>query len=254
MKISVITPVYNCNKFIRQTIESVLSQTGDFELEYIIKDGGSTDGTLDILNEYKDKCIIISEKDSSVAEAINTGAKLATGDVCGILMGDDMYESGALQLVVDAFKKYPDKKWLYGRCRIINEKGTEIRRFITLYKNIWGFYYFRWLLLCENFISEPATFWHMALWKELGGWHCVWNRADDYCQWLKMAQKSKAISLRKYVSSFRLHQDSVTSQFPEMQMEEELEVAKQYGNFFQYWIHKWLCYIRRIIYKVISKK
>ena len=78
MKISVITPCLNSRRYIRQTIESVLSQKGDFELEYIIRDGCSTDGTLGILSDYKNQCIMFSQKGNSPQEAINAGIKMAT--------------------------------------------------------------------------------------------------------------------------------------------------------------------------------
>ena len=80
MKISVITPVLNGEKFIRQTVESVIHQQGDFELEYIVCDGESTDRTLDILAEYNDKITVISKKDNSPQEAINKGMKVASGE------------------------------------------------------------------------------------------------------------------------------------------------------------------------------
>jgi glycosyltransferase involved in cell wall biosynthesis len=157
-KVSVVTPVYNGENYIRETVESVLSQKGDFELEYIICDGMSTDRTLEILEEYKNSCRIISRNDGSPQEAINYGMNLATGEIACWLNADDLFSPGALEAVVKAFEKHPERRWLYGRCCIIDSSGGEIRKCISFYKHFIGFFYSWNILLCENFISQPSTF------------------------------------------------------------------------------------------------
>ena len=106
MKVSIITVVYNRADVIRDTIESVLSQTYK-NIEYIIIDGASTDGTMDVVNEYKDKISkIISESDKGLYDAINKGIKEATGDVIGLIHSDDFYlDNLVVQRIVDTFKK-----------------------------------------------------------------------------------------------------------------------------------------------------
>ena len=114
MKISLITACYNSEATIRTTIESVLSQKG-VDIEYIVVDGGSTDGTVEILKDYENKFLNLStvqpfnfrwlsEKDNGMYDAINKGIKMATGDIVGILNADDMFESDdTLAHVVEAF-------------------------------------------------------------------------------------------------------------------------------------------------------
>jgi len=102
MKISIITTSFNSAKTIEDTIKSVINQSYR-DIEHIIIDGGSIDGTLDIINKYKDKITkIVSEKDNGIYDAMNKGIKLATGEVVGILNSDDFYSSNStLQMVAD---------------------------------------------------------------------------------------------------------------------------------------------------------
>ena len=106
MKVSIITVVFNRVDVVRDTIESVLNQTYK-NIEYIIIDGASTDGTMDVVSEYKDKISkIVSEPDNGLYDAINKGIEQATGDVVGLIHSDDFYTDNlVIQRVVDAFNK-----------------------------------------------------------------------------------------------------------------------------------------------------
>ena len=160
MKISIVTPVRNGRQFIRDTVESILAQQGDFELEYIVCDGQSTDGTLEILAEYP-QCRVISRKDGGPFHAINYGMSLATGEMGAWLNADDIYLPGTLAKVADYFRTHPAINWLYGNCPIIDENGREIRRPITLYKELIGFRYSR------NMLLLPLSFSFFLYWRLL---------------------------------------------------------------------------------------
>jgi glycosyltransferase involved in cell wall biosynthesis len=252
MKISVITPVYNGEKYIRRTIESILSQKGDFELEYIVCDGKSTDGTLRILEEYKDRCIIVSRKDGSPQAAINSGMEMATGDIGCWLNADDIFEPGALQAVAETFRKRPACRWLYGRCRIIDENGREIRKPVTLYKNLLGYFYSRATLLCENFINQPSVFWKMDLWRSVDKLSGKYRAAWDYELWMNMADKARPAHVRKMLASFRRHPESISQNNFDKQFSEELEISRKYGNIATYFLH-WIN-ARKIVcvYKLLA--
>jgi dsRNA-specific ribonuclease len=104
MKISIITISYNSEKTIESTITSVINQPKN-NLEYIIVDGVSTDGTLDIIEKYKDERFkVVSEKDNGISDAFNKGINLSTGDVIGIINSDDMLTENALSVVENAFE------------------------------------------------------------------------------------------------------------------------------------------------------
>ena len=146
MTISIITTNFNTDKYLERTIKSILSQKGNFQLEYIITDGKSSDNSINIIKKY-DKEVkngkwgryieykYISEKDKGQSDGINKGLRMATGDIVAFLNSDDVYTEGTLDKVVTYFKENTDCMWLTGYCRIIDENNKEIRKYITEYKN-----------------------------------------------------------------------------------------------------------------------
>jgi hypothetical protein len=124
MKISIVTICYNRAFDIEKTIKSVVNQIFE-DIQYIIIDGGSTDGTLDVINKYKGKIDkIVSEKDHGVYDAMNKGLALATGDyVLFMNGGDSLYDQNVL---IDLFSKAPEVDLIYGECMLVDEHGTEI--------------------------------------------------------------------------------------------------------------------------------
>ena len=228
MKVSIITPSYNQSQFIERTIQSVLSQ--DYaNIEYIIMDGGSTDGTIEILNKYSDKIIWKSEKDNGQSDAINKGLKMATGDIVAYLNSDDTYEPEAISKAVKFFQENPEKKWAYGKCKIINKKDQKIRKPITAYKNLLLKKYSYSKLLTENFISQPATFWKKELHQELGYFDENENFCMDYEFWLRLGQKYPAGVINEYLANFRYYSNSKSGSVNKQQFRDQLRLAKKYG-------------------------
>ncbi len=250
-KISVITAVLNGEKHIRETVESVLSQKGDFDLEYIVRDGKSIDRTLEILREYEDRCVVISEKDGSPQQAINSGMEMATGDICCWLNADDCFNPGTLERVANVFEGHPDRLWCYGYCSIIDGNGREIRKPITWYKSILGYFFSRNMLLCENYINQPSTFWKRELWEMAGYLENEYKAAFDYHQWIKMAGLSKAIPIHTRLARFRRHPGSISENHFERQFDEEMSIVRQYGNFMHVFIHTLNRYKIVFIYKLL---
>jgi len=233
MKISIITPSFNQAEFIERTILSVLDQNYP-DLEYIVMDGGSTDGTVEILKKYADKIIWRSEKDNGQSDAINKGLRMATGEIAAYLNSDDTYAPGTFEKVAKFFENPPagglEKKWVYGKCKIINTKNREIRKPLTAYKNLLLKNYSYPKLLSENFISQPATFWKREIHSELG----FFNENEHYCMdyefWLRLGQKYPAGVISDYLANFRYYANSKSGGVNKKQFQDELRLAKKYGN------------------------
>lgn len=127
LKVSIITVSYNASKTIEQTIQSVLNQTYK-NIEYIIIDGGSTDGTVDIIKKYEDKIAFwVSEPDGGIYDAMNKGILKSTGNIIGIINSDDWYEKNTVEKVVEAFEHF-NYGLVYGSMVIIKEDGSKIKK------------------------------------------------------------------------------------------------------------------------------
>jgi glycosyltransferase involved in cell wall biosynthesis len=229
MRITVVTPSYNQAQFIERTIASVLGQ-GYPDLEYIVMDGGSTDGTIEILDRHSDRLIWRSESDRGQSDAINKGLRMATGDVVAFLNSDDTYQPGAIQAVAGYFHQHPETRWAYGKCAIIDEDDREIRRPITWYKNLLLRRYSYGKLLAENFISQPATFWRREVHDELGYLNEDEHYVMDYEFWLRLGARYAAGVIPGYLANFRMYEASKSGSLRNPQFSDELRVARAYSN------------------------
>lgn len=126
-KVTIITSTFNAERYLDQTIQSVLSQTYPF-IEYIIIDGGSSDHTLSIINTYEGQISkIVSEPDKGIYDAWNKGLRLATGDLIGFIGADDWYDQQAISKIVSEFNKQKNKRVIYGSMTQVTSNGCKIR-------------------------------------------------------------------------------------------------------------------------------
>ena len=226
--ITVITPSFNAGTTIQGTLESVQAQRYP-KLEHLVVDGGSTDGTVEIL-EAAPGIRYVSEPDRGLAHALNKGIAMASGDVIGELNADDVYEPGALQAVGEAFRDHPGAAWLTGYCRIIDGDGAEIRRAITEYKNALLRRYSLGLYLTHNFISAPATFFRRATLAEAGDFDERYRISVDYDLQLRVARGHDPLILRRYLASFRMVEGTLSMSGFQTQFREHAEQARRHGN------------------------
>ncbi len=231
-EVSIVIPSFNQAAFLPTTLESILSQAGAPALEVIVVDGGSGDGTLEILKALDDPRVTwISEPDEGQTHAINKGMALARGEIVGWLNSDDTYCPGALRGVVDAFAANAGARWLAGRVVIVDEGGAEIRRGITRYKDRrLGRYSFGGLLR-ENFISQMGVFWRRSFAQELGPLDESLVYTMDYDYWLRMGERCDPLILDQVLARFRWHGKSKSGAVDRSQFDEQYAVAcKHFGG------------------------
>lgn len=257
MKISIITPSYNQVEYIGRTIQSIVTQKGEFELEYIIIDGGSNDGSVDVIRaaaEKDSRIQWVSEKDSGQSDAINKGLKKVTGDIVAFLNSDDVYKPGALQAVVEYAKANPDANWFTGYCDIIDADDTLMSSFVTSYKNFWLRHFSYNVLMVLNPISQPATFWRKAVLDEIGLINEQEHLVMDYEYWCRIGLKHQLHVLRTYLASFRITPNTKSNTQTGQQFADEARVAKQFGK--SVWLdrlHRLHVTVMLLVYKLIRK-
>ena len=231
MKFSVITPNRNGGRFLEESIQSIISQRRDgIDLEYIIIDGASTDESLDIIERYRSQIsIFISEPDKGPVDAINKGLGLATGDIISWLNADDRYHRSALKRVAAAYKSHPEKALCFGRCRIVDEQGREIRRWIRRFKEAFFPISSRVTLQCLNFVSQPTVFFTKKALKATGRLREDLIAAWDYDFILRLWKNGGAICLPEPmpIADFRWHKRSISCRNFTVQFKEEFEIAKE---------------------------
>ena len=237
--VSIVTPSYNQAEFLPKTIESALNQ--DYSLiEYIVVDGGSTDGSVDIIKEYQNQLSWwVSEQDQGQTDAINKGFDQATGDIYAWLNSDDILKPWAVSQAVEFFRINPDVGLVYGDLHYINKDDAFLGKFNAKQTD------YRKLKRGAVYIPQPAAFWRADLWKEVGPLDPDLYFAMDYDLWVKIAEITE---IRYYQghhwADFRVHDDSKTITADEKCWDEMLLIHRRDGGrwfsllVFKYWIRK----------------
>lgn len=188
MRVSIITPSYNQSAYLEQTIRSVLGQ--DYpDLEYLIADGGSTDGSVDILRKYAPRLAWwVSEPDRGQADAINKGFAHATGDIVAWLNSDDVYAPGAVAHAVQVFEQHPRAGIVYGRAVSITPEGRLLNDLAFGHWTVDD-------LAAFNILTQPAVFIRRAAWEQAGGLEASYHLLLDHHLWLRIAARFEMVGV-----------------------------------------------------------
>ena len=239
-RVSLVTPVWNSGKYIEDTIQSVLVQNYP-NLEYFILDGGSTDGTLDIIRKYERQITgWISEPDHGMYDALNKGFARTSGEIMGWISATDQLQLGGLKVVGSVFRDLPSVEWIMGRPIILNEEGMAVHldgqpRWSRI----------RFLAGANRTIQQESTYWRRSLWERAGS-HVDSSRrnAADFELWVRFFRYAQIYPVTGLIGAFRRHDDSLGLQDMEEcyrihdeYIEAELDSAP-YG--------KWLRLLRRV--------
>lgn len=222
---SIITVSYNQNDFIGDNIESILRQNMD-DVEHIIIDAGSTDGTIETLKKYK-HLNWTSEPDRGQSHGLNKGFKKATGDIIGWINSDDMLCKNALENVNLFFNENPNAIAVVGKKVIIDEGNNTLR--IEKSRE----YDYNYLLNDAKGIHQPSTFFKREVFEKIGYIDESYNYAMDRDFFIRIASIDKFYALDKELAYFRLQSDSKTSQGVYNFAKELIKIRLKYkGNLF----------------------
>jgi glycosyltransferase involved in cell wall biosynthesis len=204
-KIALVTPVFNSARYLEPTIRSVLSQ-GYPNLEYVIADGGSTDGSLEIIRKYESQLHAwFSEPDRGMYDAINKGFARSAGEVMGWISATDLLHAGSLFVVGSVFRAFPEVEWITGRPTGFSDEGMAVE---TLRLRQWS--RMRFLAGANRYIQQESTFWRRSLWDRAGGRVDDTRRsASDFELWVRFFRFAKLYPVDALIGGFRSHPDSL---------------------------------------------
>jgi glycosyltransferase involved in cell wall biosynthesis len=222
--VSIVTPSFNQAPFLEETILSVLNQ--DYEhLEYIIVDGGSTDGSLEIIQKYADRLAWwVSEPDRGQTDAINKGFARSTGEIFAWLNSDDTYLEGAVAEAVAYLMSHPDVSAVYGDANLVDEKGVVIGKFPASQTN------YQQLMRGYVHIPQQATFFRGDLWKKVGPLDPSFFFAMDYDLWVRLSKEAPLVYHPRRWANFRLHGDAKSVESDDRCWPEMVRVHRREGG------------------------
>jgi glycosyltransferase involved in cell wall biosynthesis len=243
--VSIVTPSFNQAKYLEATIRSVLAQ--DYpNLEYIVIDGGSTDGSIAIIKKYADKLAYwTSEPDQGQTDAVNKGFAQAKGDILAWLNSDDTYEPHAVGEAVQFLMENLDIGMVYGDANFIDEQGRVMGRFPAAQTD------YRRLRQGYVHIPQQAAFWREELWRQVGPLDPAFYFAMDYDLWVRLAGISELRYHPRIWANFRLHGDSKTIAEDDRCWPEMVQIHRRDGgSWFSVIVAKY--YLRKLLAPVVT--
>ena len=205
-RVSIVTPSFNMARFLGETMESVLAEDYAY-IEYIVMDGGSTDGTVELLRDferrYPGRFTWISERDGGQSDAVNKGFLRATGDIFTFLNSDDTYLPGAVRAAVEAFQAHPEAAVVYGDAWYTDDQNAIIKRY-----PVDPYDYERLGSLCH--ICQPAAFLRSDVFREVGMLDTNLHLTLDYDLWLKISARYPLWKIDRPMANSRMWADNKT--------------------------------------------
>ena len=208
MKISVVTPSYNQVQFLEETIRSVIDQ-GYPDLEYVVIDGGSSDGSPEIIKKYEDHLHYwVSEPDKSHGDALNKGFQKTTGEVMAWINSDDKYMPWTFEIVSEIFTLFPHVNWIVGTYGIWASDGRLTNVYVKN-KNIYDFLMGRF-----DWIQQESVFWRRSLWEKAGATiNSSYGLMVDGELWCRFFLKDDLYHVRTVIGGYRHHDQNRAGEY-----------------------------------------
>ena len=219
--VSILTPSYQQGRYLADNLKSV-GQQSYAPIEHIVRDGGSTDETVEILRSAGVNVRWVSKRDGGQTDALNQALAESRGDIIGWLNSDDFYYPDAVSRAVDALER-TGADAVYGRCMLIDEKGREIGLYRTepfSYK----------ALLRRNIIAQPSVFFRRSLYEKSGPFDETLRNAMDYEYWLRCSRTARFEYVPETFATYRIHLDAKTSSAARALASEGNRVRMRYGR------------------------
>lgn len=220
-KIAVVTPSFNQAQYLERAMASVLDQ-GVVGLEYVVMDGGSTDGSRELIERFDDRLTYWqSQPDGGQAAAVNAGWRRTTGEILGWLNSDDFYLPGTLRFVTQFFAARPDVDVVYGTCRLVDPSGARLGEVGEAFDR-------RTMLLQRDLIPQPSAFIRRRAIDEVGYLDESLNFSLDYDLFLRLALRTRPIFVPDTLAGFTIHPGAKTTRSRSAARQETYKVRLRY--------------------------
>lgn len=222
--VTIAVPSFNQGLFLEKTLQSIFEQP--LSVEVYVMDGGSTDGSLEIIQRWDDKLSgWRSHKDSGQAAAINEGISAGTAPFVCWLNSDDFFTADGLYRLVNSLAENPEKHWVFGKCWTADKEDNIVAPYLTMP-------FRRYLLANFCFIAQPATLVRREAWEAVSGVNANYNLAFDFDLWWKLTNNfGNPLYLREFVAASRNHENTKTNLNLDAHYEESIRVVKEhYGT------------------------
>ncbi len=229
MKISIVTPAKNAEKYMLETLRSIHEQ-GYPDIEHIVVDGLSKDKTADIVNDFmkvnshKNIRLIVKE-DKNMYEAVNTGLSQISGDIFAYINSDDCYCRDTFEIVSGYFRKHEDVDMIYGNAQYIDEEGR-----VLFWSNNPPFNFNRLVRAGTSWIMQPETFWRRRVLEKAGYFDTSYRLASDYEYLLRVAKSCKVMGIKEVLVKFRVHRGSLSQSLYNIANQEAKEISQIYQS------------------------
>jgi glycosyltransferase involved in cell wall biosynthesis len=229
LTVSIVTPSFQQARFLEATIQSVLTQDHP-RVEYLVIDGGSTDGSRAIIDRYASQLSYsCSRPDGGQADAIAAGFSRATGDILGWLNSDDLFLPGALSAVASYFATHPEIDVLSGGGYMIDQFGKPLtKRFGTVTRGVRASLS-RLRFYALDGVFQPATFWRCSAYQRVGGIDRRLRFVMDRDLFIRLARHGRWGRLPRLLAAFRLHSESKSMTLQDVREQETTLLASRYG-------------------------
>lgn len=219
----IVTPTLNAERFLPQTLRSIWEQAEGFEIDHVIVDGGSRDGTAAIAAGSQSR-FVVSEDDAGMYDAINRGMAMVRGDIVGYINADDEIAAGALRIIANAFRRHSDVGWLCGRVEYIDADGGVLGRMLPVRVSLRSYLGIGWSCIPQQTVWARRSFFD-----RVGAFDVDYRNCGDYDWYARALKLEHPLIVRETLGRFRLHPGQISLDPAKMEAESRM-VAERHGR------------------------